>query len=76
MADIIEAIDGPIALTNCIEHAPGECCYETGCTMRPHWQAINEAIKGALSKISLDKIATSPTPFSFEDVPRDEKATR
>lgn len=76
MADIIEAIDGPIALTNCIEHSPGDCCFEAGCAMRPHWQAINEAVKGALSKISLDEVATSSTPFSFEEMPRDEEAAR
>jgi FeS assembly SUF system regulator len=74
MADIIEAIDGPIALTNCIEQTPGDCCFEVGCSMRPHWQAINGAIKGALSGISLDEIATSPAPFSFEDVGFDKKA--
>jgi len=65
IADIIEAIDGPIALTNCIEKAPGDCCYETGCSMRPHWQAINGAVKGALAGISLNEVATAPAPFSF-----------
>ncbi len=75
MADIIEAIDGPIALTNCIEKAPGECCYETGCSMRPHWQAINGAVKAALSNISLDEVATSPVPFSIDDDLAAEKAT-
>ena len=68
VADIIEAIDGPIALTNCIEKAPGDCCYETGCAMRPHWQIINGAVKHALDGISLDEIATSPAPFSFGDL--------
>ena len=76
MADIIEAIDGPIALTNCIEHGPGDCCYETGCTMRPHWQAINDAVKGALAKISLDEVAASPAPFSFENMVGEEEAAR
>lgn len=74
MADIIEAIDGPIALTNCIEKAPGDCCFETACTMRPHWQAINGAVKGALSGISLNEVATSPAPFSFEEAGLEDKA--
>ncbi len=68
MSDIIEAIDGPIALTNCIEKGPGDCCYETGCSMRPHWQVINGAVKNALSGISLDEVSTSPAPVVFEGV--------
>lgn len=73
IADIIEAIDGPIAMTNCIEHAPGDCCYETWCSMRPHWQVINGAVKGALARVSLDEVATAPAPFSFENVSHDKK---
>lgn len=76
IADVIEAIDGPIALTNCIEHGPGECTFEVGCSMRPHWQAINGAVKGALDGITLHEVATSPAPFSVgEDAPTQE-ATR
>lgn len=76
IADIIEAIEGPIALTNCIEHAPGECCYETGCVMRPHWQVINGAVKNALAGISLEEIATAPAPFSFGLESPEHKAAR
>ena len=60
VADIVEAVDGPIALTNCIEDAPGDCTLETLCTMKPHWQAINLAVKGALSGITLAEIAAPP----------------
>ena len=63
VADIIEAMDGPIALTHCIETAPGDCCHESICGMRPHWQLINQAVKGALSDISLAEIAT-PSPLA------------
>ncbi|MCH8861258.1 MAG: SUF system Fe-S cluster assembly regulator [Proteobacteria bacterium] len=60
VADIVEAVDGPIALTNCIEDAPGDCTLETLCTMKPHWQVINMAVKGALSGVSLAEIAAPP----------------
>ncbi|MFZ5610590.1 MAG: SUF system Fe-S cluster assembly regulator [Pseudomonadota bacterium] len=63
MADIIEAVDGPIAMTNCIEHGPGDCTLESFCVMRPHWQAINGAIKSALAEVSLAEIA-APYPIS------------
>ena len=61
VADIIEAVDGPIALTNCIEHAPGDCCYESLCSMKPHWQVINNAIRKGLVDITLAEIST-PAP--------------
>lgn len=63
IADIIEAIDGPIALTNCIENTPGDCSLEPICTMKPHWQLINDAVKKGLASISLDEIALSSLPF-------------
>ncbi|GAK32510.1 Rrf2 family transcriptional regulator [Iodidimonas nitroreducens] len=62
MADIIEAVDGPIALVHCIENAPGDCEYEPICTMRPHWQMINNAVRDGLSKVSLGDIAHHPIP--------------
>lgn len=61
VADIISAVDGPIALTNCIEHAPGECDMEVGCGMRRHWQKINDAVRGALENIPLSEL-TNPVP--------------
>lgn len=53
MAQIIEAIDGPIALTNCVSENRKDCNYEDLCHMRPHWTLINIKIKEALSDVSL-----------------------
>jgi len=57
IAGIIEAVDGPIALTNCIEKAPGDCSFEPICAMRPHWQLINDAVRDGLAGITLEKIS-------------------
>ena len=65
VADIIEAIDGPIALTNCIENAPGDCNLEPICTMKPHWQLINDAVKKGLEGVSLDEIAITNVPIGI-----------
>lgn len=62
IADIIEAVDGPIALVHCIENAPGDCDFEPVCAMRLHWQIINQAVKDGLEKVSLADIATAPPP--------------
>lgn len=53
VADIIEAIDGPIALTHCSEPDDTECGYTDICSMRPKWQVINGAVRGALSDVKL-----------------------
>lgn len=58
VAEIIEAIDGPIALTLCAENSNScSCGFDDVCSLRPRWQVINDAVKGALSDVSLSSIA-------------------
>ncbi|MEM7701358.1 MAG: SUF system Fe-S cluster assembly regulator [Pseudomonadota bacterium] len=59
VADIVEAVEGPIALTACIEDASG-CDYEAGCRMKPHWPIINTALRDALAGITLDTLRNPP----------------
>ncbi|MEO1019598.1 MAG: SUF system Fe-S cluster assembly regulator [Pseudomonadota bacterium] len=59
VAQIIEALDGPIALTACIEVAPGECEIESVCPARANWQTINDAIRDALLDIPLAEMANT-----------------
>ena len=70
IAEIIEAVDGPIALTNCIEHAPGDCCYESLCSMKPHWQVINSAIRKGLIGITLAEISTPAPVYPRLNIPQ------
>jgi FeS assembly SUF system regulator len=53
VAEIISALEGPIAVTECIEDGPGECTQEPFCAVRGNWQRINLAIRQALEAISL-----------------------
>ena len=55
MADIVEAIKGPIALVSCID--TGDCAVEHECSVKPHWPVVNAAVRGALAEVSLAKIA-------------------
>lgn len=63
VADIISVVDGPIAITECTDDAPGECDFESFCTMRGHLRRINSAIKRALDDISLAEIAAPQAVF-------------
>lgn len=55
LADIVEAMEGPIALTIC--HEEDRCPVDSGCRVRPHWRAVNQAMRGALAGISLVTLA-------------------
>jgi FeS assembly SUF system regulator len=53
VAQIIHALEGPIAVTECSDRARGDCSLETGCPVRTNWHIINNAIYQALEKITL-----------------------
>lgn len=56
--EVIEAIEGPIAVTECSdESADSSCEYETSCEVRANWQRINLAVQRALADISLADMA-------------------
>lgn len=61
VAAMISALDGPIAVTECIEDAPGACRQEAVCRVRSNWQHINLAMRRALEGISLAEL-TQPLP--------------
>ena len=58
LADIVEAVEGPIALTLCTE-GKGDCAVEAGCAVRPHWPVVNQALRGALASVSLIQFIAS-----------------
>jgi FeS assembly SUF system regulator len=59
VADIISAIDGPIALTQCVDPA-GNCNVEALCPTRDGWHRINAVIRGALAGITLADLIGPP----------------
>jgi FeS assembly SUF system regulator len=57
LADIVEAVEGPIALTTCVEQGKHDCTLEGSCSVRPHWGAVNAAVRGALADVPLTRLA-------------------
>jgi FeS assembly SUF system regulator len=57
LSEVIVAIDGPIALTACVDGATGGCEAEAVCPVRGRWDPVNQAIRAALSAISLADLA-------------------
>lgn len=60
VAEIIEALEGPIALMEC--SIPGHCDQEQSCRVSAPWQRINRAIQGTLSSVSLAELAGPQNP--------------
>ncbi|MDJ0944290.1 MAG: SUF system Fe-S cluster assembly regulator [Kiloniellales bacterium] len=57
VADIIQAIEGPIALTACVDGSTNHCDVEDLCPMRGGWDKVNRAIRGALDSVTLADMA-------------------
>lgn len=53
IADVIAAVDGPIALTACVDGSLSACESQGLCPMRGRWDPVNDAIYKALSGITL-----------------------
>ena len=64
VAEVVEALDGPIAITTCTEPTPGDCSILNLCPARANWERINRAIRESLSEVTLAEMAhTIPTAF-------------
>ena len=69
-AAILDALEGPIALTDC-SVGTGHCCLEQSCQVGRTWQRLNVAIRKSLSEISLAQLAgldlrSTTIPFERE----------
>ena len=63
VADVVAAIDGPVAITACTEGGAGNCEAESLCPVRGRWDPVNQAVLQALTQISLaDMSAVAPRP--------------
>ena len=66
IAAIIEAVDGPIALTNCLAGETHDCAIEGHCGVRGHWAPINRAVRDALAAVTLAELVRSPAPVRLK----------
>src|SRR3954466_9542678 len=49
LSDIVEAVEGPIAMTVCSGHeGPSDCALDAHCRVKPHMGVIGNAVRGAL----------------------------
>ena len=60
LADIVEAVEGPLAITSCTINGNHDCVLEDGCTVKPHWGVVNKTIRKALDDVSLASLSDIP----------------
>ena len=53
VAAIIEALEGPIALTACVETSSDPCASKQSCFLSGHWERVNGVIGEALRGMTL-----------------------
>jgi FeS assembly SUF system regulator len=65
VADVIAAVDGPIALTACVDGGAGGCDVEAMCAVKGRWDLVNGAIRHALDSITLEEMRSASVPRAF-----------
>ena len=65
VAAVIEAIDGPIALTACVDGGGGGCEVGNICAVKGRWDPVNDTIREALLNITLADMQAASVPYAF-----------
>jgi len=64
VADVVTALEGPIALTACLSPDRESCTVENSCPVRPNWERLNDAVRTALQSISVAEMVVPRFPTS------------
>ena len=56
LADIVEAVEGPIAMAACAD-GKFDCALDAHCRVKPHMGVVGNAVRGALGAVSLTELA-------------------
>ena len=67
VVEIIEALDGPITLTSCVDKSGSFCEASDICFLGGKWNKINEIIRKSLNDISLKELLSDENPFLIDD---------
>ena len=75
---IIEALDGPVALTDCVDGAADMCNVQSLCPLRGGWDKVNAAVRDALTDVTLAELCPPQNFIDRVDVPiaRSKKENR
>jgi FeS assembly SUF system regulator len=72
VASVIEAVEGPIALTECATGDHDKCKTQEACSIQPHWMTINGVIKKSLESLAISALnqPVQPEPTTTQQLPQ------
>ena len=53
VTELITALEGPIALTDCVDGRDTDCMITSLCPLKGGWNKVNMAVKNALDQVAL-----------------------
>src|SRR5262249_35596879 len=56
ITEIIAALEGPLALTDCSRDGEGLCDLESSCAIKDNQRVINQVVRGALESVMLSDL--------------------
>jgi len=68
VAEIVTAMEGPIALTECSTDMTGMCDLESSCPIKMNQRVISQVIRGALEKVALSELARPMQLIAIRDL--------
>ena len=58
LADIIEAVEGPIAMSQCSgSDEASDCALDARCRLKPHMNIVSRTVRDALAGVTLEQLA-------------------
>jgi FeS assembly SUF system regulator len=67
VGDVISALEGPIALTECSTDISGACDLEPSCPIKSNQRVINQAVRGVLETITIADLVQPMRLTSIKD---------
>lgn len=74
IADIIQAVEGPIALTACADTSEEQCGIEKVCPVQGKWNRVNRGVRAALQEVTLADMVADVDAFGLNSAPPGEPA--
>ncbi|MCB2108467.1 MAG: SUF system Fe-S cluster assembly regulator [Rhodobacteraceae bacterium] len=66
VADVIQAVEGPIALTACADTSEDHCGIESVCPVQGKWNRVNAAVLSALRDVTLAEMVADVATFGID----------
>jgi FeS assembly SUF system regulator len=59
LMELVAALEGPVALTECASGDPCDCALEKVCGLKENWSLINQLMRNTLERYNLAQMADS-----------------